>query len=321
VRLSSQNLPEIENVSEADIDRAFDGGAIGKFVHLSATEDCFIQAGSRGTPSRCVPPDDPGVKDHCEFIHRTGSEPWILEDIELAGVREYAVVGDLTLADVKRAFVGYFRGDSSWRQEFNWVEAGQGSRLAPINALTEVEWVSCERSTAMLEWLGTKASTRNLRLFMIACCRRIWPHIADQRSRKAVELAELDVGGRLADEERAVAARGAADALAEAFEQLDIRRNGHSYHAAWAAALCSYTPQVPLCTLADNPTISGALDRALYAAIQSAYAAAIAKVRDIDSKTEMHARLAAETDAEYAAQCELIRGIFSCPFERYVTTK
>ncbi len=36
MRLSSQNLSAIENVSEADIDRAFDNGAIGKFVHLWA---------------------------------------------------------------------------------------------------------------------------------------------------------------------------------------------------------------------------------------------------------------------------------------------
>jgi hypothetical protein len=50
-------------------------------------------------------------------------------------------------------------------------------------------------------------------------------------------------------------------------------------------------------------------------AIHSAYAAASAKVHDVASKTEMHARLAVETDAEYAAQCELIRGIFPCPFE------
>jgi hypothetical protein len=34
----------------------------------------------------------------------------------------------------------------------------------------------------------------------------------------------------------------------------------------------------------------------------------------IDSKIEMHARLAAETDAEYAAQAQMIRHIFGYPF-------
>ena len=89
MRLSSQNLPDIENVSESDIDRAFENGAIGKFAHLWASNDSFIQAGSRGTPSSCLPPDDPEVRDRWAFIHRTGSEPWVLEHIDLVGVREY----------------------------------------------------------------------------------------------------------------------------------------------------------------------------------------------------------------------------------------
>jgi len=315
VRLSSQNLPDIENVSEADIDRAFDDGAIGNFVHLWASDDSFIQAGSRGTPSNCVPPDDPEVKDHWAFIHRTGSEPWTLEHIDLVGVREYEVEGYLTLGQVKRAFIGYLWGDDSWRQEYTWVEAGQGPSRTPVVAITEAEWLSCTRSTTMLAWLRTKASERNLRLFMIACCRRIWPHLADERSRRAVELAELDVDGRLGDDERVASAGAAADALAEAFENLDIRCNGHLYHAAWAAALCSHTAQVPLDNLPHHSAISGAFDCAVQAAVHSAAAAAISKVHAIDSKIEKHARLAAETDAEYAAQCDLLRDIFGYPFE------
>ena len=48
MRLSSQNLPDIENVSESDIDRAFENGAIGNFGKvLGASNDSFIQAGDR----------------------------------------------------------------------------------------------------------------------------------------------------------------------------------------------------------------------------------------------------------------------------------
>jgi hypothetical protein len=184
----------------------------------------------------------------------------------------------------------------------------------PAVAITEADWLSCTESTTMLEWLRPHASERNLRLFTVACCRRIWPHIADERSRRAVELAEIDFDGPLGHDERFVAAGAAADALAEAFAKLDNRCNGHQYHAAWAAALCSYTAQVPLHTPIDQPALSGAFDCALYAAIHSAYAAAIANVYGIDSKTEMHARLAAESDAEYAAQCDIIRGVFGWPF-------
>jgi hypothetical protein len=315
VRLSSQNLPEIENVSEADIDRVFDSGAIGKFVHLWASDDCFIQAGSRGTPSNCVPPDDPEVKDHWAFIHRTGSEPWTLELIDLVRVREYQAEGDLTLGQVKRVFVEYLRGDQSWRQEYSWVEVKQGSSRTPVVAMTESDWLSCTQSTKMLGLLQSKASDRQLRLFVIACCRRIWPHIVDERSRRAVDLAELDVDGRLGDDERVGAARAAADALAEAFDKLDNRSNGHLYHAAWTAALCLYTAHIPLRTPVDNPAILDAFDCAMLAAVNSACAAAISKVHAIDSKIEKHARLAAETDAESARQCHLIRDIFGYPFE------
>ncbi len=220
-------------------------------------------------------------------------------------MREYQAEGYLTLGQVKRAFVEYLRGDQSWRQEYTWVEAGQGPSRTPVVAITEADWLSCTQSTTMLGWLRNKASERNLRLFMIACCRRIWPHIVDERSRRAVELAELDVDGRLADDERVASARAAADALAEAFANLDIRSNGHLYHAAWAAALCSHTAQVPLHTPIYKPAISGAFDCAMVAAINCAYAAAISKVHAIDSKIEKHARLATETDAEYAAQCHL----------------
>ena len=57
------------------------------------------------------------------------------------------------------------------------------------------------------------------------------------------------------------------------------------------------------------------LDRLGRSAINSGFAAAISKVHAIESKNEAHARLVAETDAEYAAQCHLRRDIFGCPFK------
>jgi hypothetical protein len=183
--------------------------------------------------------------------------------------------------------------------------------VAPI---TESEWLAHTQSTEMLGLLRDRASERDLGRFAVACCRRIWPHLHDERSRRAVEMAVRHIDGRLTAEERLSAARGAAQALAEASARLDIRSNGHLYHAAFAAALCLHTDGVPLCTRVDNPVITEAFDCAMLVAIQSAYAAAIHRVHPIRPIAQKHAQLAVETEAEYAEQCHLLRGIFGYPF-------
>jgi hypothetical protein len=126
--------------------------------------------------------------------------------------------------------------------------------------------------------------------------------------------AALDVDGLVSAEERVAAAQAAADALTDALFNLDIRSNGHLYHAAWAAALCLHTAEIPLRTPISEPVISGAFDCAMNAAINSASAAAIAKVDTTSPKDQMHAQLDVDTNAEYAAQCDLLRDIFGYPF-------
>jgi hypothetical protein len=40
--------------------------------------------------------------------------------------------------------------------------------------MTEAEWLSCSDARPMLEFTGSTASGRKLRLFGAACCRRVW---------------------------------------------------------------------------------------------------------------------------------------------------
>src|SRR5258708_6365312 len=56
--------------------------------------------------------------------------------------------------------------------------------------MTEAEWLACEDSLLMLNFLLHRSSDRKLRLFAVACCRRVWHLLTDKRHRIVVERAE-----------------------------------------------------------------------------------------------------------------------------------
>jgi hypothetical protein len=61
--------------------------------------------------------------------------------------------------------------------------------------MTEAEWLSGEDPIPMLDFLRGRASDRKFRLFSTACCRRIWPLLAHDTHRRAVERAEQFADG------------------------------------------------------------------------------------------------------------------------------
>src|SRR5262245_60033164 len=51
------------------------------------------------------------------------------------------------------------------------------------DAMTEQEWLACQNTQSMLEYLVGRCSHRKFRLFGCACCRRIWQLLVDDRTR------------------------------------------------------------------------------------------------------------------------------------------
>jgi hypothetical protein len=70
--------------------------------------------------------------------------------------------------------------------------------------MTETEWLACNDPEPMLQFLCGRASSRKLRLFAVACCRRFWYLFrakSMRAARAAVETAELFADGQVSQEE------------------------------------------------------------------------------------------------------------------------
>ena len=118
-----------------------------------------------------------------------------------------------------------------------------------MKTVEEGEWLACEAPARMLKFLHGRASEWKLRLFAVACCRRI-THLLDERCRKALDVAERFAEGNGGPQELEAARRAAYDAFYE-FDDSEGRESaadavesacwlvdvgGQAAYAAWTAA-------------------------------------------------------------------------------------
>jgi hypothetical protein len=121
-----------------------------------------------------------------------------------------------------------------------------GTPSGPLRS--EEEWLAPGQNLwRMLRFLEGKVSNRRLRLFAVACCRRIFPLIEGEASRAAVLVAERYADGQAGDEELRTAARRA---LAE---RQELARDANMYPVLRADA-CAFG-----CVAADDGVSRGLL--------------------------------------------------------------
>jgi hypothetical protein len=87
--------------------------------------------------------------------------------------------------------------------------------------MTESEWLACRNPDDLYfdRFYSNPKPMRKLRLFACGCCRLIWEHIRDPRSRAAVEAAELYADELITDE----ALNNPFDAAEEASDEIEAR--------------------------------------------------------------------------------------------------
>lgn len=187
--------------------------------------------------------------------------------------------------------------------------------------MTESEWLASTAPEPMLEFLRGKASDRKLRLFAVACCRRIWHRMADDRSRTAVEVTERYADGlatyeqltdasydaEVAADSIYFAVFNAAEAEAEASDwPPENWVDGAGECATDAAATVRSAASASALAHPDLIGVAGHARRAL------AHAASPMRFTE-DCRPDFKERGAAE-DVEQAAQADLLRDIFGNPF-------
>jgi hypothetical protein len=169
--------------------------------------------------------------------------------------------------------------------------------------MTEAEWVTSTDPAPMLQFLRGRASDRKLRLFAVACCRRVWHLIIDERSRRAIEAAEDGVD----EDARLVRTTGAREEASMAVGEIARRVAGARTPAERVRVHMQTKAAGAALAVLNQSSVWGIATGADLAALRAARAAAVA--------TKYAARVSGRAGrptakTERAKQCGLLRDIF-----------
>jgi hypothetical protein len=157
--------------------------------------------------------------------------------------------------------------------------------------MTEAEWMAFTDPRPMLGFLRGRASDRKLRLFAVACCRRMWDLLPDERCRSAFETAE-----RFAD------GLASLDSIREARQGALLSFDSYSDHDESGR----FTGQ---------ESAAAAVAGACWAEVEDQYRELDAVVDNCYGLGRLSSGWRNGGRIEYLGQCRDIRDIFGDPFQ------
>jgi hypothetical protein len=159
--------------------------------------------------------------------------------------------------------------------------------------MTERQWQACDDPRQLLAYLRGRASERKLRLVAVACCRLVWPLLADPGSRWAVEVVE-----RFADGEATAAELASAREEARAVQAAAV---GQALDAGAADPDRAARDRARACRAVSAATGASAVTAAWYASVAAA-------------DTLWYATPSGDRSAARKRQCDVLRDILGNPF-------